>query len=183
MTQAGVRPSSTFMREIEASHVPNVSRCFQCRKCTNGCPLVPEMDFGPNQVIRMVQLGMKDQLLASRTIWVCASCETCTTRCPNDIDIAGVMDALRQVAQAEGAASAVPAVPTFHKAFLASIRRFGRVHELSMLGEYKLRAKDLWSDMGLGMEMFKRGKIKLLPHAIRGRKEVRGIFRKTTGGR
>jgi hypothetical protein len=93
------------------------------------------------------------------------------------------MDALRQIARAEGVPAAVPAVPTFHAAFLASIRRFGRVYELGMLGEYKLRAKDLWSDMDLGMQMFKRGKIKLLPHAIRGRKEVRDIFRKTTGGR
>ena len=183
MSQSAVRPDPGFVRKVEAESVEHVSRCYQCRKCTNGCPLTPEMDFMPNQVIRMVQLGMKKQLLDSETIWVCASCETCTTRCPNEIDIAGVMDALRQMAIREKHPAAVANVPVFHKAFLDSIERFGRVYELGMLGEYKIRTKDLFSDMGLGMGMFKRGKLSFIPHLIKNRDEVKEIFRKHRGGK
>ena len=182
MNQTAVKPAPEFVRTVE-TRVEHVSRCYQCRKCTNGCPLTPEMDYLPNQVIRMVQLGMKDELLKSETIWVCASCETCTTRCPNDIDIAGVMDALRHIALEEKVPAAVTRVPQFHQSFLNSIRRFGRVFELGMTAEYKLRTRDFFSDMGLGLGMFKRGKLKVLPHWIKGRGEVKEIFRKTTGGR
>jgi heterodisulfide reductase subunit C2 len=183
MTQTATAPTTDLVRSIQATHVPNVSRCFQCRKCTNGCPVTPEMDFMPNQVIRMVQLGMKDALLASKTIWVCASCETCTTRCPNDIDIAKVMDALRQMGLKEGVPAAEPKVPQFHAAFLNSIKMFGRVFELGMTGEYKMRSKDFMSDIGLGMGMFKRGKLNLLPHVIKGRKEVKAMFGRAQGGK
>ena len=183
MNSTDVTPSGSFAREIEADHVEHVSRCFHCRKCTNGCPLVTEMDLMPNQVIRMVQLGMRDQLLRSKTIWVCATCETCTTRCPNDIDIAGVMDAMRHIALREKVPAAIEQVPMFHKSFLNSIKMFGRVFELGMTGEYMLRSKDFFSNTEIGMGMFKRGKLHFLPHKIKGSKQVKEIFRKAKGGR
>jgi heterodisulfide reductase subunit C len=91
------------------------------------------MDYKPNQIMQMVSLGMKERILSCKTIWVCASCYTCSTRCPNDIDIAGVMDWLRQSALQEGVTPAEKEVPIFHAAFLDSIRTYGRVHELSMM--------------------------------------------------
>ena len=80
----------------------NIQDCYQCQKCSAGCPVAFAMDYKPNQVMQMVLLGMKERVLSCKTIWVCASCYTCSTRCPNDIDIAGVMDWLRQSALREG---------------------------------------------------------------------------------
>jgi len=79
----------------------SVSSCYQCKKCSAGCPLTFAMDFYPDQVIRLALLGQEEQVLGCRTIWVCSSCETCTTRCPNNIDIAGVMDWLKEAAIAK----------------------------------------------------------------------------------
>jgi len=156
----------------------NVQDCFQCQKCSAGCPVVFAMDYTPNQVMQMVSLGMKERLLACKTIWVCASCYTCSTRCPNQIDIAGVMDWLRQTALREHVALSEKAVPSFHTAFLDSVRSHGRVHELSMMARYKMKTRRYFEDMVLGWKMFTRGKLKILPSNIKGRKEVAGLFAK-----
>jgi len=71
-----------FLEEVEGGSGVKVSACFQCRKCTNGCPVTFAMDLYPDQVMRYIQLGIREPVLNSSTIWVCASCETCTTRCP-----------------------------------------------------------------------------------------------------
>ena len=94
--------------------------CYQCYKCSAGCPVSFAMDILPHQVIRSVVFNQKERVLSSRTIWVCATCETCTTRCPNDIEIAKVMDVLRQIQQESGKQAKEPKVPVFHKAFLDS---------------------------------------------------------------
>jgi heterodisulfide reductase subunit C len=137
------------------------------------------MDYLPAQIIKMVNLGMRDEVLKCKTIWVCASCETCTTRCPNDIDIAHVMDTLREMALREGKAETEENLRRFHESFLSAIKTWGRVHELQMIGTYKLKTRTFTEDAGLGMEMFKRGKIKLIPEPIKGRKVIKRIFKKT----
>ena len=136
------------------------------------------MDVMPNQIMRMIQLGLEDEALRSRTIWICASCQTCTTRCPNDIDIAHLMDALRQLNRARGVPAAEENVVKFHNAFLKSVRRHGRVFEFGMVGAYKLAAKDFFGDTKAAWEMFKRGKLKFLPAKIKGAREVRELFDK-----
>ena len=118
----------------------NVSACYQCKKCSAGCPLTFAMDFYPDQVIRLALLGQEDQVLGCRTIWVCSSCETCTTRCPNNIDIAGVMDWLKEEAIASGQASPQPGVTRFHQTFLDTVRLAGgRLSEPLLLGLYQWR--------------------------------------------
>lgn len=159
-----------------------ISSCFHCNKCSSGCPVTFAMDVLPNQVVRMVQMGLKDRLLRSSTIWLCASCQTCTTRCPNEVDIASLMDVLREMARREGVPVAEKEIPLFHAAFLAEVEKRGRVFEVGMLARFKLKTRKgggLFKDAGLGWEMFKRGKLKLLPQKIRRRKEIREIFRKS----
>ncbi len=156
----------------------NVQDCYQCQKCSAGCPVVFAMDYKPNQVMQMISLGMKDRLLSSRTIWVCASCYTCSTRCPNDIDIARVMDSLRQTALKEGVAPAERDVSLFHAAFLDSVRTHGRVHELGMMARYKMKTGRYWDDFKLGWKMFTKGKLKLWPASIRRKREVAELFAK-----
>jgi heterodisulfide reductase subunit C len=173
-----VVPSPAFRKQVEAESGETVSACYLCEKCTNGCPLAFAMDIPPHKVIRPLHLGLKDQLLDSDTIWVCASCETCTTRCPNGIDIAHVMDTLRQIAMNERRKVSQPHVPVFHKTFLGSMKRYGRVFEGEMAALYTLKTgglRGLLDMAGMGVDMFKKGKIKLLPH--RPNMQVRGIFR------
>jgi len=157
----------------------NVAECFQCQKCSAGCPVAYEMDFKPHQVIQMVAMGMHDRLLASKTIWIFASCYTCSTRCPNAVDVAGVMDWLRQKAHQERVPAAERDVPLFHQAFLDSIRSHGRVHELGMMARYKMATRNYFDDMKLGWKMFAKGKLKLLPSSITNKKQISDIFSKT----
>ncbi len=73
----------------------NVFSCYQCGRCSAGCPSAGSMDLLPNQVMNLLQLGKVDKVLSSKTIWVCAACFTCSVRCPKGIDIARVMEAAR----------------------------------------------------------------------------------------
>ena len=177
-----VIPKPSLRKKIEELSGQKISACFQCQKCTNGCPVTFAMDIMPHKAMRLLHLGLVDEVLHSDTIWVCASCETCTTRCPNDIDIASVMDNLRQLSQREGVKSSQKNFPIFHSAFLSSIRRHGRVHETEMAVNYALKSggiAGLLKQAGTGLAMFTRGKIKLLPPRLRAKSQVRNIFKKT----
>ena len=178
---SAIQPETSFLAAVEAQGAAGVSRCYQCRKCTNGCPLAFAMDVMPNQAMRMIQLGLEDELLRAKTIWICASCQTCTTRCPNDIDIARVMDGLRQLSRESG----VPLgeeVLKFHEAVLGSIYRHGRLFELGMVLRYKLAARDPLADAKLGWGMFTRGKLRFWPARIAAVDQVRAMFRKQRKG-
>lgn len=87
----------SFVDKVQELSGQNLLACYQCGKCSAGCPAVADMDILPNQIIRFAQLGLKDELLASRAIWICASCLTCNARCPKGINIAEVIEALRQI--------------------------------------------------------------------------------------
>jgi heterodisulfide reductase subunit C len=86
-----------FVAKVEELSGQNLLACYQCGKCSAGCPNVCEMDILPNQIIRYAQLGLKDELLASKSIWVCASCMTCDVRCPKGINVAEVLEAIRLI--------------------------------------------------------------------------------------
>jgi heterodisulfide reductase subunit C len=147
--------------------------CFQCRKCTNGCPLTFAMDYYPDQIIRLIILGQEEEALNSRTIWVCSSCETCTTRCPNGIDIAGVMDYLKQKAHKRGLVNYKnnPSY-AFQKVFLDNVLKNGRVHEPKILSDYlfksgawkqKLEDGSIWRDVKLGLFLLRNRRMRLFP--------------------
>lgn len=88
---------SPFVAKVAEMSGQNLLACYQCGKCSAGCPVVSEMDILPNQIVRFAQLGLEEDLLASKAIWVCASCMTCNVRCPKGINIAEVIEALRQI--------------------------------------------------------------------------------------
>ena len=71
-----------FSRAVEKASNQKFSKCIQCGKCTSGCPMADKMDFPPSVIMRMCQLGIKEELLESNSPWVCTSCYTCSTRCP-----------------------------------------------------------------------------------------------------
>src|SRR3989304_1956869 len=155
-----------------------VGACFQCHKCSTGCPIGPDMDLLPSQVMRMVHLGVEAEVLESQSIWLFASCEACTPRCPQGIDIAGVMDTLRMLAVERKVALPDSHGKQFNRSFLGSVRRHGRVFEVGMLTMYKLRSRDLFTDVGKLPQMMAKGKISLFPHRSGGEKEVREVFKR-----
>ncbi|HCJ10288.1 MAG TPA: heterodisulfide reductase subunit C [Clostridiales bacterium] len=174
--------AKAFLAEVDAMAATQVEACYQCGKCSGGCPLSYAMDYQPRQIMRLVQMGLREEALRSRTIWICATCYTCTARCPRDIDIAGVMDALRVKALRRGLRPAERNVGVFHQVFLDYVRCLGRSYELGLMLVYKLRTLRLTEDLLLGLKMFKRGKLAVRPEASRGRDEVLAIFREAAAG-
>jgi heterodisulfide reductase subunit C len=170
----------TFLEEVneKINGVP-IQRCYHCRKCTAGCPMAVAMEHNPNRIIKMIQMGRREEVLASSTIWLCVSCETCITRCPNEVDIARMMDVLRQMAIENGVRAKEKNVLRFHEAFLANIRRGGRINEPALMVHYKLKSGDLFSDMVMGIDMFRKGKLSLISPRTKDMQSVRRIFDKT----
>jgi heterodisulfide reductase subunit C2 len=165
-----------FLSEVAQASGEKIQACYQCQKCSAGCPVAYAMDILPNQILRRIQYNHREKVLTSKTIWICASCYTCSVRCPNNIDIAKIMDTLRSLALRSGAEPGEKDIPVFHSVFLDTIKSKGRIHELSLLIQLKLKTKDFFKDAGLGWKMFRRGKIKLLPSRYRGGKEIQEIF-------
>jgi heterodisulfide reductase subunit C len=178
-----VKADSSFLEEAKKRSGEDLSLCYQCLKCTAGCPTAPYMDIRPNNIIRMIQMGMEREVLGSSAIWFCVSCETCGTRCPNEIDIGILMDALREMAIEEGIPPKEKNIHLLHEAFVQSIKRGGRVHEATMLIDYKLRSRDFMTDLIPGMMLFLKGKIPLFPSLIKGREEIKRIFERCTKNR
>jgi heterodisulfide reductase subunit C len=178
-----MEPSLTITSQSELAEAvlresgQNVNLCYQCRKCAAGCPISYAMDYKPAQLIHAIRLGLDDLVLNSKTMWLCASCETCTTRCPQGIDVAKVMDAVKIVALRRGIKPAIPEVASFYKAALANIKKCGRMYELGMIIGLKLRTFDFFKDMELGAKMFKKGKMKIIP-SLTGARRTWKIFRR-----
>jgi len=171
-------PDASFYQKVKAASRANIDRCYQCLTCSLSCPAAFAMDYLPNQVIRMVKLGLKQQTLASSTLWVCVNCEACATRCPNDVEILKLMDTLREIALQEGASKKEEAVTCFHRLFLANIKRWGRQHELSLILQLKMKTRDFFSDLGVGIKMLWKGKLKLIPPLRKKPREVNLVFHK-----
>ncbi|MEW6619677.1 MAG: 4Fe-4S dicluster domain-containing protein [bacterium] len=164
--------------QIREKSNQNVNKCLQCLKCSSGCPIASWMDYKPNQINRMIQMGDKNRVLCSSVIWLCVGCQTCLTRCPMQIDIPRVMDTLREIAIKEKIPSKQPNVTMFHQLFLDSVKRWGRTHEVELIGLYKLRSANLFQDMQLGRDMFIKGKLSIFPEIIKGRKAVKQMFKR-----
>lgn len=167
----------------------DVHGCFYCQKCTAGCPTAFVMDYKPAQLLWLMQLGQKETVLASSAIWMCVGCETCGTRCPNRIRLAPVMDVLRHMALEEGYAPE-PAVYALHRSFLDSIKMWGRVHELTMLMEYKtlclwedrsLFFRGLTSDVKMGADLILKRKMSFLPERVKRLDEVKRLYEESVG--
>jgi len=151
-----------------------IQNCFQCQKCSAGCPLNFAMDMLPNQLFRHIQYGHRDKVLTANSIWLCASCHTCSVRCPNSIDIAKVMDTLRSISNKSHAVPGDKNISLFHRIFLGLTKYTGRTYEPGM-GIYVMQTGGLGGMMGWTMKMFLKGKISIIP-TFKGGRQFRKLF-------
>ncbi len=161
----------------------SVAKCYQCGKCSAGCPLSGEMDLPPNQILRLIQYGdpaLDAKAVECYSIWLCLSCHTCSARCPQGIDLPPVMDVLRQRSAGTGHVhTQARNIVAFHRSFLKSIRSHGRLFEVGTIASYKFRTGKFFQDLLLAPRILLKGKLGLLPHSVGDRKQVRRVFEST----
>lgn len=183
--QPGVhRP--TLAAQIQDDLGVNINRCYQCGKCAAGCPVGQDMDINSFQALRLLQFGDEQwdlKVLKSEGIWLCLACETCTTRCPQEVAITRIMDFLRTEAVRQGLAHPKSKdILAFHQAFMDSVKVTGRLYEIGMVADYKTRrSRHLLKDLLLAPKMYVRGKLPIFPHLINGRAVMKRIFKRTLG--
>jgi heterodisulfide reductase subunit C2 len=153
--------------------------CIQCGTCTASCPTAYAMDYTPRQLWRLIQVGLREEALSSRSFWLCTSCYSCTVRCPRGISLTETMGALKRLALAEGY-NAENRIYRFYKTFLEIIRKRGRLHELEFMALYAGRADPLKliAQAPMGLVFMRKGKFPLTPSDIVGKNEMETIFRK-----
>jgi len=167
-----------FLSYVQSYTGENITSCYQCGKCSAGCPTAYAMDITPRQVMRGIQLGLKNEILRSRAIWLCISCQTCSVRCPREIDIARIMECLRLIAQDEGRAPAQKDIDTFYRSFLQQVRMFGRVYEVGLGMTYNLRSMHLFNNLSRLPVLFIKGKLKLMPQRTGGSSDVKRLAKR-----
>lgn len=151
-----------FTHEVEKLSGQDVQTCYQCGNCTAGCPAAFVFDRQVSQIMRSLQLGLKDQALTCDSIWFCLGCSMCSQRCPNNIDVAGIMETLRHMARHQGIVTA-PRVEKFWMSFLDTARAFGRTYEVGTMALYMLRSLRLTTDVDLAPGAFAKGKLSMMP--------------------
>ena len=160
---------------IAAEAGVDLKDCYQCGKCTAGCPLVEGMDLMPREVIRYLQLGAIDVVLNAKTPWICAQCVVCSSRCPQNVDICSTMRAVRQAAKRAGKC-AVPEADIFDDEFIANVRAHGVSNEQYLAAAYNMKSGHLMQDVGNATRMLARGLVGVAMHNIKGRDEVAALI-------
>lgn len=157
-------PSTTLAATIAAGCGENVFKCYQCKRCTSGCPVAPYTEMHPATIMRAVQLGQSDMIFDDKFLWLCTGCETCTSRCPQGIDVEAVIDELKIIGRREGRIPADAPFANVVRLNYDSIKRWGRLYEIELLMRDKMtRPSTMFDDVGMGLRMLRKGKLGLLP--------------------
>ncbi len=174
-----------LVNEVIEAGGTNAQMCFSCGTCTGGCPAIYAMDYTPRQIIRMVDLGIKDKIFKSNTIWICAGCHTCSLRCPRGVEVSKVMSALKSIAIKHGyGADDDPSGPAWYKSFSEVTMRYGRIFEPELMLLFNIKKsknpieliRSMLKDAPLGIKMLKKGKLSLLPEKIKGKSHMKIIY-------
>lgn len=158
---------SDFARQVQEALGQNVYLCYQCVRCAGGCPLNEFFDLQPHQVLRLIQFGQEEAVYQAQTPWLCAACQTCSTRCPQGLDIPAIMEWITRQARARGYQPAVRESHIFNEAALREIRLWGRLYEIGLMAEMKLRTRNWFGDLDLAVGMLRRKKLAFFPEVAR----------------
>lgn len=185
MTTANLSKAKQTNKEliaaIEQKSGVKLTDCYQCGKCSAGCPAVSGMDLTPRQIIRYMQLGMVDEVLQAKTPWLCAACSTCYERCPQDIDLATLMEVVRQEGKARGIIP-VKESDKFHGLFLKNIEIFGKSHEMFLSAFYNLTSGHIMQDVPSAPHMYFKKMIRIRPHTSKDRADVAKMMKRAKSG-
>jgi heterodisulfide reductase subunit C2 len=166
-------PSTALSVLVRDRSHQDPQRCYQCGNCTAGCPVAGQGDLLPHQVFRRLQLG-DDEPLRALQPWLCVGCQTCAARCPQELDLSRVMDALRAEAVARGTVpAAARSLLAFQQSFLEQILSRGRLSEVELGVVYNLRTRNPLQNAGALPALFARGKIRLDGKKVRGPGQMR----------
>lgn len=170
-----------FLDEVQ--QIPageRINRCIQCGTCTGSCPVSYTMDISPRELIAHFRAGDMESIMKSRTIWICASCYACTTRCPSGIKITDIIYALKRTAMETESTTRAPHVQLLAKLFVDNLKKYGRLHEGTLIRKYytKTRARKLLDLVPLGRKMRAKGRVEVFPKKIKGRKALARIIDK-----
>lgn len=165
-----------FSKEIESISGVNVYNCYQCGKCTAGCSVGSFLEDSPSRIIRYIQLNQKELVYKSKTPFLCASCQTCSSRCPMDIDVARIMESVRIASAKEKRESPVKDVTTFSNLFLTSVKMFGRLYELGLTAGFNIVSMNPLKDAPLGGKLFMNGRLAVIPDSIKDKTKLKKIF-------
>ena len=169
--------SGTLAARVRSGSGENPYKCYQCKKCSTGCPVAQFADVHPAQIMRAVQLGDEAMSVDSRFIWLCTGCETCSTRCPQGIDIAAIMDELRIIAREDGRVRKDMPFARILDLNFRSFKRWGRLYELELISlDLLKRPKAALDYTSLGPKMLSKGKIGLLP-TVGDRRQMKRMVR------
>ncbi len=159
-----------------------IRNCIQCGTCTGTCPISYAMDITPRQTIALFRAGHIEDILQSRTIWICASCYSCTVRCPQGIKVTDTMYALKRLAMSRNIYPPKFPVHTLSKAFMQNVYKYGRNFELGLGIRYLMKSNfwKLFGMAGFGLSMMRRGRLAMLPSKIRRVNEVRAIIERAS---
>lgn len=154
-----------------------IKNCLQCGTCTGACPVAYAMDMTPRHIIGLFRAGRMEEVLRSKAIWLCASCYSCTVRCPMKIRVTDTMYAFKRLAMERGLHSRHFAIPALSRSFITTIGKYGRNYELGLVLRYYLKVGigKLFAGSGMGWNLFRHGRMGLWPKRIRRVRDVRAI--------
>ena len=148
--------------------------CYQCGKCSGGCPMAEAMDLKPRGIMRCTQTGDLNSILKSNTIWLCTTCHTCVDRCPHDVNVPALIEEARYEAMKRGIKRRDSDI--LNKTFIANLKNFGRSNEMLLAGLYNVLAMKPMQDIASVPHMLKKGLITPIPENIKGTNEVAEII-------
>jgi heterodisulfide reductase subunit C len=179
MITLGSQGKNTFLDDVNKKSGANVLECYQCGKCVGTCPVSQYMDFPPREIMQMIKLGLRNESYMANSHWFCLTCSACSGRCPREIDIPAVMEAVRHLAIEENQVNnskKVREMRKFHEIFLDMVKRYGRNYELRMMAEFNIRTRNLFKDMHLAPGALLKGKIPLGVKPLKSAKAIKRMY-------
>ncbi len=152
--------------------------CYQCGKCSAGCPIASEADMTPRQIIRNLQLGLVDPVLKAKMPWYCVECGVCLVRCPQQVDLPALNEAICRLAMRKRSVS-VREGERFMNIFLDNVQRKGVSDEAMLAGRFNMETGHFMQDVLSAPKMMKRGLLSFTEkgHVVEGADEVKRIVR------